>query len=171
MALLIILGVWAAISIATHFPFFPGNRLTFLRDIGVIPQWNFFAPQPPKGDLIILYRDKLETKEVSNWREVKTKTRNTHWCWIWNPQKRNNKGILDIVNDLIMQTNQLRESGMDENRKQYEVIQSIPYLLILQFVFNHSSEFAGNQRQFAIVLKTRQEFTTVFTSNFHNLNI
>jgi hypothetical protein len=166
---MIILGVWAAISIATHFPFFPGNRLTFLRDIGVIPQWNFFAPQPPKGDLIILYRDKLDTREVSNWKEVKTKTRSAYWCWIWNPQKRNNKGILDIVNDLIMQTNHLRKSGLDEKAKQFEVIQSIPYLLILQYVFNYPTEFAGNQRQFAIVLRTRQEFSTVFTSNFHNL--
>jgi hypothetical protein len=167
--LIIILGIWAVISIIVHIPSFPVERLAFLYNLALIPQWNFFAPNPPKGDLVLLFRDKMIGNTLSNWMEIKKNNRNKYFCWIWNPNKRFNKAHFDLINELISILNEIKSGDLESEVQSRFVIQTIPYLILLNYTFNYQKNSLAIQRQFAVLTSTKNGFDLVFTSNFHNL--
>lgn len=111
IVLIVVLSIWAMISFVAHIPSFPASKFTFLYDLALIPQWNFFAPNPPKGDFIILFRDKMSTTELYNWIEVRRTNRQPYFCWIWNPNKRLNKAQFDLINELISISNAIKKKA------------------------------------------------------------
>lgn len=167
MLLIIILGIWAIISIIAHMPFFPAAKFSFWYDLALIPQWNFFAPNPPKGDFILLFRDKLNTHELSNWVEVRNPARNPYFCWIWNPCKRMNKGQLDLVNELVSLSNALKKRNMSADEQTETIIQSVAYLALLSYLCGYRQNPLAIERQFAVLSSMESTYGVVFTSNFH----
>lgn len=165
----VILGIWAVISIIAHIPSFPAAKFSFLYDLALIPQWNFFAPNPPKGDFIILFRDKMIGNELSNWVEIRRTGSRGYFCWIWNPDKRANKGQFDLITELMIISNNVRNSDLNEEQRSETIIQTLPYLTLLQYVIGYQKSHLSIARQFAILTKTNQGFEVVFTSNFHEV--
>lgn len=167
--LIVILGIWALFSILVHIPSFPTHRFSLFYNLALMPQWNFFAPNPPKGDFVILYRDKLIDDLLTSWIEIKNKNRNNFICWIWNPNKRFNKAQYDIINELVSVSNQLKVSNLEEQEKKESTIQTVAYLALLKYVINHQINPLALERQFAIVTRKVVGYDLVFTSNFHRI--
>ena len=161
--------MWAVLSVIAHIPSFPVFRFLVLYELALIPQWNFFAPNPPKGDFVILFRDKLSAENISNWVELRKVYKNPYFCWIWNPNKRINKASFDIVSELIALSNGLKKSSIPETEKSEMIIQSIPYLTMLNYICYTNKTPLSKERQFAVLTKLKSGYEIVFTSNFHRL--
>jgi len=164
---MIVLGMWALLSIVAHIPSFPASKFKLLVDLGLIPDWSFFAPNPPKGDFVILYRDKLYDENLTNWVEVRKPLKNEKISWIWNPNKRINKSIFDIISQLLSVWNELRKMEASDFDKTQNLIYSMPYLILLNYVFNMINNPLSMERQFAILSSSGSKHEIVFTSNFH----
>lgn len=92
--------------------------------LGMIPEWRFFAPNPGREDCYLLYRDKLEDGSVTDWTELAPTVRRQYWHAFWNPRKRGNKALFDVVRSLMRQIHN-QAPGIEV---------SIPYLTLLNHV-------------------------------------
>jgi hypothetical protein len=70
-----------------------------------IPNWRFFAPEPAVHDFRILHRHMDADGTVSPWRETTTLHRRTAGQMVWFPDRRRDKAISDICNEVITQLN------------------------------------------------------------------
>lgn len=64
---------------------------------GLIPVWTFFAPRPAWTDYHLLYRDLLDTGEVTAWSEVVTVPKRRSLHAVWNPDKHTRKAVIDLI--------------------------------------------------------------------------
>src|SRR5215212_5280136 len=143
IVVIIIYLVWGAATIANQFH---SRRPAWLRaaDVfGLIPVWTFFAPNPGMTDYYLLYRDRLPDGSFDNWRRVElTKSENGLRVALWNPAKRRHKALSDIVSSLI------RLSGQIETD---ELIVTVPYILILNFVTSRLHSLGADATQFMVL--------------------
>jgi hypothetical protein len=77
----------------------------FDRTATAIPNWRFFAPEPAVHDFRVLHRHLDRTGAVSPWRETTSLHRRTAGQMVWFPDRRRDKAISDICNEVITQLN------------------------------------------------------------------
>lgn len=166
--------------------------------LSLVPAWNFFAPNPGTTDYHLLYRDKLESGEVSVWKEIPIDKEPTILKAIWNPHKRKSKVLSDVIgivnqslgaarNRAVEQAGkETSESGaeLDEEALEKRVVElvraelrwlqiSIPYLVILNYLSHIEHPVFSSSTQF-LFAETRAydrsvEPRILFVSEFHNL--
>jgi hypothetical protein len=64
---------------------------------GLVPAWTFFAPHPGVTDYAVVYRDLTVDGEASPWRGLIETRCLRRWRWLWNPDKRVEKLVTDLV--------------------------------------------------------------------------
>jgi len=130
-----------------------------------IPRWNFFAPRPGMQDFRLLYREVLIDNIVGPWHEIPMATHGP-WAWIWNPDKRLKKCLIDLTVTLVAEM--VADITMHQPNR---VKLSIPYLLILYYVVSLSKSPFAAAMQFSVVRNSRanEEPVSVFVSGVHDL--
>ena len=91
-----------------------------LDTFSLIPSWNFFAPNPGTTDYHLFYRDKLESDELSVWREIPIEKEPSLLKAIWNPHKRKSKVLSDVVSIVNQSLGQSRNRALKAARKERE---------------------------------------------------
>lgn len=153
---------WLAISMIVYVPSLK-NRIRRWDSIGLIPQWNFFAPNPARHDFHLLFRDRLQDGTITEWTEVASIAQRPNWGIVWNPGKRRNKALFDAVTDLAMH--------VKDSLPALEL--SIPYLTLLNYV-SGLPRFAGESfTQFLIMCSGSsdqgQKPELLYLSKLHSL--
>lgn len=140
------------------------SRLSRFDVFRLIPTWTFFAPNPGVVDYHLVVRDKSSNGVLSAWREVQIGQERNFVNFIWNPQKRPKKVMIDAVQSLtIILTRGEAPLGQE--------IISLPYLLLLHIsgtVPDALHEVVS--RQFAIFQTSGhrdKEIQLVYLSQFH----
>jgi len=88
--------------------------------LSVIPAWNFFAPNPGTTDYHLLYRDKLESDDLSVWREIPIEKEPSLLKAIWNPHKRKSKVLSDVVSSVNITLGTNRIAAFEQAKKEFE---------------------------------------------------
>lgn len=162
----VILVAWFAASALHQFRFEWWTRLARFDPLHLLPRWSFFAPNPGRYDVHVVYRTWTATAPGS-WREITT-TRLSKWQWCWNPTRYTNKGICDLVNSLYGTI----QSGKNAPRS---VILSGPYISLLSLVMaQRVDDRATTHRQFAIVatqhFAEQRQLEVKYISEVHRVN-
>jgi hypothetical protein len=128
-----------------------------------IPTWSFFAPTPGMLDHHLLYRGIDEQEQVQDWQEAfPIKEKRSFFAFIWNPDKKFLKALLDMVQILI------RFCLASNDEKQ--ICLSIPYLHILNYTSSLDHDKSIKKIQFMILASSRlYDYSVEFVSNVHPL--
>ncbi len=106
---------------------------------GFLPRWNFFAPHPIIGDVLVEYR----TATGAAWRRLAVPA-NRWFDVAWPRHRRSRKALVDSAN----QTLAVYRLHPDEPG---DVALSIPYLLLLGRASREVRELGGRSVQFRIL--------------------
>jgi hypothetical protein len=171
-AIALTLGLWLLLSVANQYrPF--ALRIGRYDHFSLLPRWTFFAPNPGMHDVHLLYRECAADLDVSTpeglngasaklspWREMADLCPGHNVLFVWNPQRRVTKTILDIVAVL----NRVRQLTDDQNAQI-----TVEYFLLLHLVMRGAGD--STQRQFAVVrthgFGPERQSEVVFLSAFH----
>lgn len=133
----------------------------------LIPTWTFFAPNPGRTDLYLLYRDRDSEGNISDWRSIKTSLREA-WYVQWSPLRRIQKGMVDLAPNFSI--DKINENHQPVSKQ--HVIR-FPYLLFLNYVCSKPADFRAQTRQFALARTnghgTENNPVVVFLSAFHHI--
>ncbi len=161
LVLSFILIVWFILSILKYFSF-AKDRITYFDGLLLIPTWNFFAPEPNKTDYYLYYRVFSDHSE-SPWRLAGFGDNRKWFGFMWNPYRRDRKAFFDLSQMLV--TNQTLHTN--------DVLLSMPYLLMLNYVSSLCLQDLGNKVQFAIGMivpsQTDSSLSMAFISQSHEL--
>jgi hypothetical protein len=92
---LIVLTLWS------QHPHPAFNRVRLKDNLSLIPNWRFFAPVPAQHDYHVYYRALDTDGGVSEWKPVHTITPRRNSQFVWFPSRRREKGLFDIVSELL----------------------------------------------------------------------
>uniref|UniRef100_Q022R3 Uncharacterized protein n=1 Tax=Solibacter usitatus (strain Ellin6076) TaxID=234267 RepID=Q022R3_SOLUE len=135
--------LWAAATIANQFHARCPTWLRAMDVFGLIPVWTFFAPNPGMTDYYLLYRDRLPDGSFDNWRKVGLRPpENSFRLALWNPTKRRQKALSDLVSALIMLARRQENEGL---------IATVPFILILNFITSRPHSLGTNATQFMVL--------------------
>lgn len=170
------LCLWFALSVLGQIPALKSIRR--YDQLSLIPNFSFFAPKPMENDYHFVFRWKYPDGEISNWVELPYCEKRRPWSSVWNPDRRQQKALIDSCSMLMRYIAYLRQvlARRDRREKRNPVLAiqtSIPYLNLLNHVsvVRDSGEAVGVQ--FAVLsdpgplldLKSR----VVFLSSLHQL--
>jgi hypothetical protein len=145
-AAIVVITIYALWGVATIVNQFHSRRPRWLNAVnifGLIPVWTFFAPNPGMTDYYLLYRDRLADGSLDNWRKIELKgSENGFRLALWNPTKRKQKALTDLVSSLI---DFVRRCGSDA------VFVTVPYILILNFITSRSHTLGTDGTQFMVL--------------------
>jgi len=139
------------------------------RDIcSLVPIWTFFAPNPGRTDLYLLYRDRDIEGNISAWREMRLTSRNS-WLRLWSPSRRIQKGIVDLAPNFTKdKVENLQQSVSKRHTLEFQ------YLLLLNYVCNEPVDFRAQMRQFALARTnghdSEDQPNVIFLSAFHQID-
>lgn len=159
------LALWLGLTIVNQF--FAGSWPWLHRHdpLQLVPGWTFFAPEPGRRDLHLLYRDVFGDRP-GDWAEVSLIAPRGLRAALWNPGKRGKKVLIDTVQSLLLLAEELGEAT-------HPLKISVPYLLLLQVVTAMPREDGATARQFQVVESHGtfggHEPRTVFRSGIHAL--
>ncbi|MFN2136779.1 MAG: hypothetical protein ACK2UK_12545 [Candidatus Promineifilaceae bacterium] len=141
----ILLSTWFCASLVHQFRFKWWNRLASFDRLHLLPRWTFFAPNPGRQDLHLLYRT-WEDGQPEAWQELGTSAGDGgRWRWLWNPDRYPTKAISDLVQGLLVNASSCPQDAP------HLVIFSGYYLSLLALVMEQRPACPGSERQFAIV--------------------
>jgi hypothetical protein len=130
----------------------------------MIPVWTFFAPNPGTTDIHLLYRDRLTDGAVTRWKEVPLHT--SFLRVFWNPQKRFQKGLLDLSDDL-------RRHALNHVQRAEFILLHTGFIALLTFVTRQPHAPFATFTQFVIARSfgyhAETEAEVMFLSNFHRI--
>ena len=130
----------------------------------MIPVWTFFAPNPGTNDVLLLYRDKLSTGAVTDWREVPFRAGVVRA--VWNPEKRLQKGLTDLGNAL-------RRYAADHLERPELILLHPGFITLLNFVSRQPHAPSTAFTQFAVARSEGNYSETpadvMFLSTFHRV--
>jgi hypothetical protein len=159
-----VLSSWLLVTILLHLPI--SGRLRDLDLFGVVPVWNFFAPNPGKSDFHLLRRYRSCDGSYSDWREVRLLCDRPWYAFLWNPQKRLNKLLLDLCTSLS-------EARFELDDHQDAILLSPPYLFLLCFLEGLGRPEGANGLQFLVMYSEscalRVDPAGLFISAVHDL--
>ena len=112
--------------------------------LGLIPRWSFFAPNPGRHDIHLVFRDWIRD-EPTEWHELDLGSLNSWTRWIWHPERYAFKAVADAAGGLAMASSAARET---EARS---VMLSTPYLRLLSWAMSQPVPPASTARQFAVI--------------------
>ncbi len=147
------------------------SKFKLLSKIGIfgylVPQWNFFAPNPGMSDFYLLYRTQTESGEVSNWKNINEIPKRKWYSIFWNPDKIKKKAILDYAVELKSSFSDIKNEG-DE---QLLTISS-PYLLIINSISYMLKNSGHNFVQFMILEENclTEDISACLISKLHKIN-
>lgn len=118
----------------------------------IVPQWTFFAPNPGRSDLHVLYRDQRANGRYTAWTEMNTMSARSAWSWVWNPRKRVRKAISDAVGSL---------ASISQGDIGPEIMVSRAYLMLLSMVCSAERPADARYREFVIAATDSTERDTV----------
>lgn len=160
---------WTLITVLNHLE---GARrlvrpLTSYDICAAIPIWTFFAPNPGRTDVYLLYRDRDAEGQITAWRDIAFERRRAWWC-LWNPSRRIGKGVVDVTTDLTSDTEYAARALVNKKK-----VVEFPYVLLLNYVCRQPADFRAGMRQFAVARTqghgTEHDPEVVFLSAFHRL--
>ena len=144
------------------------GRIAYRDICSLLPIWTFFAPNPGRTDLYLVYRDRDAEGSVSSWRQVRSTERRS-WLSLWSPQRRIQKGIVDLAGNFTKGV--VYEARQSVSKQQ---VVSFPYLLLLNYVCGKPVDFRARTRQFALAKTnghgTEDEPEVIFLSAFHTID-
>jgi len=160
-------GTWFIISVLNQaFPKVK-NKVSVIDPFSLIPQWNFFAPNPGMHDFHLLYRDKLKDGSITELKEFPICEARKLINIFWNPNKRESK----VLSDIVVNFTEISIRFPDNDSAS---IISIPYLIILSQISQSHYTESATHRQVIIVqfegYKNSKPPDIVFTSAFHSVN-
>jgi hypothetical protein len=133
----------------------------------LVPIWTFFAPNPGRTDIYLLYRDRDSEGNISTWHEIKTGNRSS-WYDQWSPLRRIQKGLVDLAPGFT--NHKVEEPGQIISKRH---IFDFPYLLFLNYICTQPADFRAQTRQFALAVTdghgTENDIRVVFLSSFHKI--
>ena len=98
------LACWVLVTGLSQHPNRAFDRYRRYDPSGVLlPNWRFFAPEPATHDFRLLHRHLDEDGTVSPWRETTTLHRRKVRQMVWFPDRRRDKAVSDICNEIITQ--------------------------------------------------------------------
>lgn len=132
-----------------------------------IPVWTFFAPNPGRTDVYLLYRDRDAAGGITAWRNIPFERRRAWWS-IWNPTRRIGKAVVDVAPELTVGVDYEPRAPAGKRK-----VVEFPYLLLLNYATRQPADFRAETRQFAVARTeghgTELEPEVVFLSAFHRL--
>ena len=136
--------------------------------VSYVPIWTFFAPNPGRTDIYLLYRDRDAEGNISGWQEIKTVYRKT-WYHQWSLKRRIHKGIVDLSPNFTK--DRIVEPKRPVSKRH---VLEFPYLLFLNYVCGKPADFRAQLRQFAIARtnghETEDQLEVIFLSAFHKID-
>lgn len=175
LALIIVFSLWFFFTILWQFNYFRREKLKFVYKfniLNVLPIWTFFAPTPGISDTHMIYRDKLNNGDITEWEEVPIIENRKWYHFLWNPYKRQAKLVVDALSQVKSLRNRGEELKLDDGELQYHIKLSKGYLVLLNIAM--SREKIGQQsisRQFLVVdayhLTGERQPIPIFSSPFH----
>ena len=138
------------------------NRFPVL--MGFIPSWSFFAPVPSFLDYSLVFRRVSNNGEVGEWHDcLSTGIGKSRFTFCWNPEKRERKALFDVVQELLVFSNKVKDKA--------EICTSVPYLQLLNFVTSKSTDSSVEQIQFMVLSSSMvEDFKKQFLSEVHALS-
>jgi hypothetical protein len=97
--LIAVFTLWLAASVAVYVPALR-RPLRSIDIFMLVPTWKFFAPTPGQRDMHLLYQDRYEDGATALWTEVQPMRQRPWFAFAWNPDRRANKALFDIVQEL-----------------------------------------------------------------------
>jgi len=166
VSLQVVLGIW---FIATVLKQLNARWLSRIvrNDFGLVPSWTFFAPNPGRSDIRLVYRDRLPNGVSTQWQEACQKPLRNKWRFIWNPEKFKEKGVLDIALSLS-------RTVKSSDGKPAIAMLMWPYLVLLDRVLSEPRQTTGANRQFAILstegATAPRRMEALFLSGWHKFD-
>ncbi|WP_051062158.1 hypothetical protein [Ilumatobacter nonamiensis] len=145
---------WTLATMVSQHPSKAFDRLRKYDATGVVlPNWRFFAPEPAKHDLRILYRVLTVTGEEQPWDELDPIAHRRWFHPLWFPRRRTHKAVSDLTGMFFASMGQV---GLDP-------AESVPYRLLRDHIEHYvtAQERASDDRprgfQFLLVRDTGYE--------------
>jgi hypothetical protein len=136
--------VWLVATTIQQFPTRWGRAMRRRNVLSLVPQWTFFAPNPGRADMHVLFRDRLADGSFTGWIELHTSENRRLRSALWNPEKRAKKAVHDAIQSL----------GSSVSRDQPtapELMLTRPYLMLLTLVCSMNAAADATHRQFVVV--------------------
>jgi hypothetical protein len=159
-------GAWLLLSVVGQF-LHPHDSWIRKSAIGwLVPDWRFFAPEPLVEHHVVVHRFKSAANEVDPLQTLTLQSAGP-LRWLWNPQIRQHKAVLDLTDGL----HKLADRSIDhEARSDYPdaLVLTEPYLVLLNLVSAQVGASRPGLVQFGVVLSAwpdREEL--VFLSRWH----
>lgn len=167
ISIISIISLFTLLSCFAQFkkPF--GKVVNQIDKYGILPNWSFFAPIPGTSDYRIVFCDIDILGHKSNWQEVEMGFKKKRTVdFFWNPKKYFQKGIIDLIQALLLEYADCKEKRLIQF--------SWSYLVLLQIVIREKREQDIRSRQFAIVstkgFDSNKDLDLVFISFKHKLS-
>lgn len=148
--------------------------LMYINRFNILPIYTFFSPNPGKVDSHLLYRDNLVNQDNTDWKEVVTIVKRPSHHFIWNPNKRVNKLVIDALSELRSINNECIKKEI--KKEDFDIFLQVNrgYIALLNFVSNLEKISPHSvARQFFIVDvfidKEGRHVMPLFCSGFHRL--
>ncbi|GAA3673056.1 hypothetical protein GCM10023081_09270 [Arthrobacter ginkgonis] len=135
---------WFGVSAFHQFRPHRWTRLMGHDVLGLIPRWSFFAPNPGRHDIHLVFRDWI-LDEPTEWQELDLGSLNSWTRWIWHPERYASKAVADAAGGLSMASAAARETGART------VMLSTPYLRLLSWAMSQPVPPDSTARQFAVI--------------------
>ncbi|WAC03134.1 hypothetical protein N7U66_05820 [Lacinutrix neustonica] len=171
---LIIFGAWLLFTMAWQFEKVREQNkiLRIINTFNILPIWTFFAPNPGMYDTHLLYRDKLDGGEFSDWDEIDVVQSRKFYHFIWNPHKRTNKLTIDAISEVKAIKNAGILKEIDDTILVNQIKFSKGYMLLLNMIFSHKKKKDTSvSRQFIVLDSTniggQRNLIPLFYSPFH----
>lgn len=173
---IIFFSIWFLATILWQFEHVR-KRSMFLHRMNIFsifPIWTFFAPNPGITDTHLLYRDKLEGGDITDWEEISAFEKRKFYHFLWNPYKRKSKLVVDALSEVKVIKNNGESKEIENNVLQNQIKFSKGYLILLNMVVrNPKIKTTSTSRQFIVVdayhVAGQREITPLFSSPFHTL--
>jgi hypothetical protein len=161
-----LLAAWFVGSVFHQFRLKWWRRRIARRDVlGLLPCWSFFAPNPGRHDLHVVYRDRDDASNWGPWVELGAQQDPRWWRAVWNPNRYSHKAVSDLVNSI--------RGGMNANEPVATML-SGAYLAMLNWVMCQPSKVPTTIRQFAVIGRSghgaRRTLELLYVSEEHRVD-
>jgi hypothetical protein len=155
----LVLAAWFLLSAVAQIRRPLPLRVRRLDWFGFLPRWNFFAPHPIVGDVVVEYR----VGPDAGWRRLEVPA-NRWFDVVWPRHRRSRKALVASANETLT----VYRLHPDEPG---DVALSIPYLVLLGRATQEVQRSAGGSVQFRVLHLTYSESgptaTVMFRSAIH----
>ena len=173
---LLLFSLWVGLTILWQFKKVR-EEWRFLQYVNVfnwLPVWTFFSPNPGMTDVHLVFRDKDDEGQISDWQEAEFMQVRKPVHTFWNPNKRLIKLMVDATSEVKIIQMGLKEHSAAEIMDNPQITFSKGYLILLHFAFSFPGIYEGSKsRQFALVYSSNMEktrtITPIFISGYHEL--